>query len=859
MNSPVQNAWREFCHCPGEDAFSNFYERTGGSVYSICRRILRDPEEARDALQSVYCELLARAHRRGASAATEDIDEVVRTLAAREAERRRKQRWRRRQHTSEAYVLDSIEASNQAPDEAVAAREVRSRVSQFVSELSDQYRIPLVLNYFHDMTHDQISEALDIPRRTISRRIAEGLELLEARMRKAGLADAITSLALLLGAARLLQVPASLSAKSVYATASAKLLAGAAGASATGSAGGYLALGSAMKVKVAAGIAVVVLTVVLGIVFSRRAMHPVSPAVAVSPVASVTDSAGASAASRTRPERPARVAPTAAVPATPRTELVGVSGRVVSLYDKQPLANVTVRLLPRRVQPTGNDEAPVATSLTGPDGRFMFPPAPEGRYSVAFRPSEPWVPVTREAVLQFGIGTEMGDVALNRRGTIRGRVVHVPDDKGIPDVEVALDDLVSTRTNKVKTGAKGEFEFTGLTEPVYMLRADRNILLNYYGVRVRLASGDTAQVDIPFGSTTLRGHLLRGGKPAIGAALTLTAEGTEIMRTAAPDANGVYEAPDMPPGRWHIRAIWNVARLEMTALEDTVTVADTGVTTKDLELPSGRLVGRVVDQDDRPVSGSLVVALTSRSAAGDGELVPVTSEQVSGPDGSFVFEDILPGSHRVFSAQADKSAASAKAVDIPFSGDSKPVVIKMSNRPGGHLLSVVLDDANGTPIRDAWCYLTGPAGTFDHGRVRDAKGMLEVRDIPPGSYDVEVSSWGYSRARHTVTITPGETVTLNDVLHEAGAFRWGIQAPDGSAVPGVRCKLIPVDSSSIEQSREGRTGPDGRWTVRGIIPGEYTATASVAGGALAESITIHAHDLTEKSSVCNGQAATDTP
>jgi DNA-directed RNA polymerase specialized sigma24 family protein len=50
--------WTNFCARPTEETFGPLYDATRALVYTLCLRILRDREAARDAFQAVYCRLL---------------------------------------------------------------------------------------------------------------------------------------------------------------------------------------------------------------------------------------------------------------------------------------------------------------------------------------------------------------------------------------------------------------------------------------------------------------------------------------------------------------------------------------------------------------------------------------------------------------------------------------------------------------------------------------------------------------------------------------------------------------------------------------------------------------------------------
>ena len=88
----------------------------------------------------------------------------------------------------------------------------------------------------------------------------------------------------------------------------------------------------------------------------------------------------------------------------------------------------------------------------------------------------------------------------------------------------------------------------------------------------------------------------------------------------------------------------------------------------------------------------------------------------------------------------------------------------------------------------------------------------------------------------------GETVTLKDVLYDAGAVKVAVQDKNGSPLLNVPCRIAPDDPSSIEKPRDGVTMGGGLFVVRGLFPGKYTVTANPPGGKpLTGSVLIVAH------------------
>ncbi len=77
--------WDVFCRHPDEERFRRLYDPTKGLVYGICRRILTDEEDARDAFQSTYTRLVALAKNAPQTSVVGDAEQLIRRLAVLEA------------------------------------------------------------------------------------------------------------------------------------------------------------------------------------------------------------------------------------------------------------------------------------------------------------------------------------------------------------------------------------------------------------------------------------------------------------------------------------------------------------------------------------------------------------------------------------------------------------------------------------------------------------------------------------------------------------------------------------------------------------------------------------------------------
>ncbi len=229
MNNAAQIAWKAFCQDPKEQHFEPVYEATKNLVYTICYRVLRSNEEAQDAFQGTFVRLMTLMADSNAPK-PDDYVSLMARLAYLEADRLRKRRQRRAR--KEIVMEDTpITASKESSiRQQVAMGEMRQNLEGIVDTLPEKYRVPIVLHYFHGMTHREIAVALDRPINTISNQISRGVKKLEPKVKKAGYRDpaAIFSASL---AAACLFTPGNLPAASAVFSKSSTL-ASVAGASA---------------------------------------------------------------------------------------------------------------------------------------------------------------------------------------------------------------------------------------------------------------------------------------------------------------------------------------------------------------------------------------------------------------------------------------------------------------------------------------------------------------------------------------------------------------------------------------------------------------------------------------------------
>ncbi|MCC5874733.1 MAG: sigma-70 family RNA polymerase sigma factor [Candidatus Sumerlaeia bacterium] len=249
--------WERFLDQPDEAAFGPIYEGTRNLVYTVCWRLLGNPEEAADALQGTYARLITLVRDSRQAKQVTDWEAHLCRLARMEADRLRKKNLRRTKREIVMENIPEVTTGEKSPRDQAALEETRGRMRKLLEELPEQQRLALQLSLDHELTQKQISEALGIPPGTVATRLRDGKARLRELCRREGLGD--VSALLVAGGlgGGLFLAPATLTASVVYTAA----MASAAGAvTTTGLAWGWVAALAKAPAVIAAvvGIPVVV-------------------------------------------------------------------------------------------------------------------------------------------------------------------------------------------------------------------------------------------------------------------------------------------------------------------------------------------------------------------------------------------------------------------------------------------------------------------------------------------------------------------------------------------------------------------------------------------------------------------------
>jgi RNA polymerase sigma factor (sigma-70 family) len=172
-----------------ETAFATLVRRHGPMVFAVCRRLLRDVNDAEDAFQATFLLLLRKA---GSLRRPELVGSWLHGVAVRTALKARAIAGKRHRRERPVVEQPAIDADD------YLWRDLRPILDEAIRQLPQKYRVPFVLCHLQGMTNAQAADRLGCPLGTVAIRLSRARQRLRVRLTKHGVALTAGALAVAL-------------------------------------------------------------------------------------------------------------------------------------------------------------------------------------------------------------------------------------------------------------------------------------------------------------------------------------------------------------------------------------------------------------------------------------------------------------------------------------------------------------------------------------------------------------------------------------------------------------------------------------------------------------------------------------
>jgi RNA polymerase sigma-70 factor, ECF subfamily len=153
-------------------AFADLFDRFGGSVFGVVKRVVRDPSQSEEVTQEVMVEVWRTATRFDPVRGTAQT--WILTMAHRRAIDRVRSEQASRDRTDRIGVRDRSRPFDEVA-EAVELRFEHQQVRDSLTALTELQREAVELAYYGGYTYREVAELLDTPLGTVKTRMRDGL------------------------------------------------------------------------------------------------------------------------------------------------------------------------------------------------------------------------------------------------------------------------------------------------------------------------------------------------------------------------------------------------------------------------------------------------------------------------------------------------------------------------------------------------------------------------------------------------------------------------------------------------------------------------------------------------------------
>lgn len=181
---------QRFARTRDEQAFAALVHRHGPLVLGVCRRVLRQEQDAEDVFQATF---LVLARKAGSIGQPDRLGNWLYGVASRVARKARANAVRR--ESRQQQVTDLPARQSDSPSDG---DEMRQFLDEEVARLPDKFRAPLVLCYLQGLTREEAAARLGWSAGAVKGMLERGREVLRSRLARRGVALSAGSFAAML-------------------------------------------------------------------------------------------------------------------------------------------------------------------------------------------------------------------------------------------------------------------------------------------------------------------------------------------------------------------------------------------------------------------------------------------------------------------------------------------------------------------------------------------------------------------------------------------------------------------------------------------------------------------------------------
>ncbi len=420
-------------------------------------------------------------------------------------------------------------------------------------------------------------------------------------------------------------------------------------------------------------------------------------------------------------------------------------------------------------------------------------------------------------------------IVLARGSTVEGVVRDGDSKKPVAGARVEVTNspvsVWNTDVLDTVTDARGRYRLEGVGPGVHVLSARAR---GYARTRRgSVAPGSRVDLFLFRGGSSIRGTVFdSASKPLAGALVHTEAEHSQtqagLSHAPTTDGQGNFEVQGLQAGVYRI--IVRHVQFAPTLLAG-MTVEEGAETRCDVVMqPGSRLMGRLVDESAKPLSGHVTVEELGGQPAG-----PTIAELLRaevGADGRFRLDSVPSGAH-VLGLHAQGHASRRKDALVPPGRDVELGDILIE---AGLSIQGRVEDANGQPLPYVRVAASQPS-VFPPSTAEtasEADGSFELSGLTPGAYRVVAQRAGYVDTEKRVEAGSG---SVELVLRPIATVTGIVEDEMGQPLDTFRVVATSVVGGGLGSRWRANSGPGGRFVLEDLSEGRYVLAVTAPGRA----------------------------
>lgn len=167
-----------------QQAFAGLVEKYKDSVFNVAYRMLGNPTEAEDVAQETFVRAYTQLH---TYKDTHRFSTWLLSIASHLSIDQLRRRRFLALPLENVPFLEWIADLGRGPEEAVLVGEASDEMQRILSMLPAKYRAVLILRYWHDLSYEEIAQALDLTPPLVKARLHRARELVARNIKAGGL------------------------------------------------------------------------------------------------------------------------------------------------------------------------------------------------------------------------------------------------------------------------------------------------------------------------------------------------------------------------------------------------------------------------------------------------------------------------------------------------------------------------------------------------------------------------------------------------------------------------------------------------------------------------------------------------